>query len=126
MRKALVIEDNVEIRENIVEVLELAGFRVFVANDGNEGLQVAADMGPDVILCDIMMPGLNGYEVIRELRANSATSKIPFIYVTASTEKSEVIRAMRLGADGYVRKPFEVSELMDTIESLLKKKASGG
>ena len=90
------------------------------------GLQVAADMGPDVILCDIMMPGLNGYEVIRELRANSATSKIPFIYVTASTEKSEVIRAMRLGADGYVRKPFEVSELMDTIESLLKKKASGG
>ena len=92
MRKALVIEDNVEIRENIVEVLELAGFRVFVANDGNEGLQVAADMGPDVILCDIMMPGLNGYEVIRELRANSATSKIPFIYVTASTEKSEVIR----------------------------------
>ena len=72
-----------------------------------------------MILCDILMPELNGYEVIKQLKGNPATSKIPFIYVTASAEKSEIKLAMEMGADGYVRKPFHVKELLDAINECL-------
>lgn len=121
MKTALVIEDHQEIRENTVEILELAGFKVAVADNGTDGTIVAGDIKPDVILCDIMMPGLNGYEVIKVLKRNPITSNIPFIYITASGERNEIKMAMDLGADGYVRKPFDIGELLQTIESALRR-----
>ena len=119
---ALVIEDNLEIRENTTELLELAGYKVITASNGMEGIDVAIANIPDVILCDIMMPKTNGYEVLQELKRNSVTARIPFIYVTASAEKKEIQLAMEMGADGYVRKPFDIGELIDTIEKAFAKK----
>lgn len=122
MMTALVIEDNLEIRENTTELLELAGYKVITASNGMEGIDVAIANMPDVILCDIMMPKTNGYEVLQELKRNSVTARIPFIYVTASAEKKEIQLAMEMGADGYVRKPFDIGELIDTIEKAFAKK----
>lgn len=121
MKTALIIEDNLEIRENTTEILELAGYSVITASNGKEGVDMAIAKKPDVILCDIMMPEMNGYDVIKQLKSNPKTSPIPFIYVTASAEKSEVKIAMDLGANGYVRKPFDVRELIDTMNKALKK-----
>jgi CheY-like chemotaxis protein len=120
MKTVLIIEDNQEIRENTTEILELAGFKIIVSENGKVGVRTASQMLPDVILCDIMMPELNGYEVITQLKQNPATSKIPFIYLTASVEKKEIEIAMKMGADGYVRKPFEVNELLDAIHQCLR------
>ncbi|MFZ6013859.1 MAG: response regulator transcription factor [Bacteroidota bacterium] len=115
MKTVLIIEDNLEIRENTIEILELGGFKVISAGNGKEGIVMAVREKPDIILCDIMMPEVDGYQVIRELKADPATSNIPFIYLTASGEKSEVKLAMDMGANGYVRKPFDVRELMQEI-----------
>lgn len=121
MKTALIIEDNFEIRGNTTEILELAGYQVITANNGREGVSIAADRRPDFILCDIMMPEMDGYDVIKQLKSHPETLSIPFIYLTASAEKKEMELAMAMGADGYIRKPFDVRELMDTINSLLKK-----
>jgi CheY-like chemotaxis protein len=118
-KTVLIIEDNKEISENTMEILELAGFAAVSSANGKTGIHMATQLLPDVILCDILMPELNGYEVIKHLKNNPATSKIPFIYVTASAEKSEVNLAMDMGADGYVRKPFHVNELLDAINQCL-------
>ena len=122
MKTVLVIEDNLEIRENMCEILELEGFRVIAATDGTAGLQMATEDLPHVILCDILMPSLDGYGVLTAIRKNPETKNIPFIYVTASAEKSEVKLAMDMGADGYVRKPFDVNDLMEAINKLGIKK----
>lgn len=119
MTKVLIIEDNPEIRENTSEILELNGYVVITCDNGREGIIAALNEKPDIILCDILMPEVNGYQVIRELRANPLTEKIPFIYVTASGEKSEVKMAMELGANGYVRKPYDVKELIEAIKKAL-------
>lgn len=119
MKTVLIIEDNLEIRENITEILELHNYHVVSAMNGAQGIAVAKDTIPDLILCDIMMPELNGYEVLKELKKNSSTARIPFIYVTASAEKSEVKIGMDLGAHAYVRKPFDTTELIDTINHCL-------
>lgn len=119
MKMVLIIEDNLEIRENTSEILELEGFKVISAENGKTGLAMAAKEKPDIILCDIMMPEVNGYQVIRELKSNPLTASIPFIYVTASGEKNEVKMAMDLGANGYVRKPFDMKELMGVIKRSL-------
>jgi CheY-like chemotaxis protein len=121
MKTVLVIEDNLEIRENTAEILELAGFRVITAENGKEGLLIVSAEYPDIVLCDIMMPGINGYQVIKKLRDNPLTAGIPFIYVTASAEKADVKFAMDLGADGYVRKPFDIADLMEAIEDATRK-----
>jgi CheY-like chemotaxis protein len=121
MKTVLVIEDNLEIRENTAELLELAGYRVIVADNGKEGLVIACSHSPDLILCDIMMPGMDGYQVIKEIRENPRTSKIPFIYITARAEKADVKIAMNLSADGYVKKPFDIRELIEAIESVTVK-----
>jgi CheY-like chemotaxis protein len=121
MKTALIIEDNLEIRENTTEILELAGYKVITAHNGKEGIVEAEEKLPDVILCDIMMPELDGYGVIKQMKKNPVTAKIPFIYVTASTEKSEIKVALDMGADGYVRKPFDVSELLNAINTAIKK-----
>ena len=119
MKRILLIEDNLEIRENISEILELKGYEVMVATNGLEGLESAKLNMPDLILCDIMMPELNGHEVLIQLKKGEATSTLPFIFITASAEKKEMQMGLDLGANGYIRKPFEHEELMDEIERCL-------
>lgn len=121
MKTILVIEDNKEIRENTIELLELKGYHVVSAMNGKIGLDLAKAERPDMILCDIMMPQMNGYEVFAALKEDAATVGIPFVFVTASVERAEVETGLGMGADGYIRKPFEAKELFDTISSCLKK-----
>ena len=121
MKKILLIEDNADIRENMSEILELANFKVISAEDGKKGVALAIDQKPDIIICDIMMPELDGYAVIHMLQKNEATQNIPFIFLTAKTERSEVRKGMELGADDYITKPFTGTELLNAVESRLKK-----
>lgn len=117
MKTALFIEDNRDIRENTTEMLELAGYHVFTASNGEEGLREVKRIHPDIILCDVMMPVLNGYEVITHLKKDPATATIPVVCVSASVEKKEVAKAMELGAVGYLRKPFDETELLNLLEN---------
>jgi len=119
MKTVLVIEDNPDIRENTAEMLELENFNVVTAEDGLQGLELALAHLPDVILCDIMMPKLNGYEVLKQLKENEATVNIPFIFASASVEKKEIKHAMQLGADAYIRKPFDLTELMELVNKFI-------
>ena len=121
MKNILLIEDNLEIRENITEILELDGYLVIVATDGGMGHALATEKIPDLILCDIMMPVLNGYEVLKELKQNPLTSKIPFIFISASTEKKDIQVGLDMGASAYIRKPFEMEELLHAVAGLLHK-----
>lgn len=118
MKTVLIIEDNEEIRENTCEFLELSGFNVISSQNGKEGVAAAAHTRPDVIVCDILMPGINGYDVIRQLKNNPLTSGIPFIYLTASGEKNDISTAMKMGANGYIRKPFEMRNLIAEIRKV--------
>lgn len=120
MALILVIEDNLEIRENITEMLALSGHEVIIAENGAIGISMALENLPHIILCDILMPEASGYEVFKNLNGNAATADIPFVFVTASAEKSEVQAGLDMGAHGYIRKPFEMEELLGTINSLLK------
>ena len=123
MKKILVIDDNPDIRENTSEILELAGFKTFTAENGKKGVDAALKEKPDVIVCDIMMPDLDGYGVLHMLRKNEATQHIPFIFLTAKTERSDFRKGMEMGADDYITKPFEDIELLNAIEARLKKAA---
>lgn len=121
-KKVLVIEDNSDIRENVVEILELADFAVFEADNGKTGVDLAVKNLPDIILCDIMMPELDGYGVLYLLSKNAETAAIPFIFLTAKAEKVDLRKGMEMGADDYLTKPFDDMELLNAIESRLKKK----
>lgn len=121
MKKILLIEDNEEIRENTAEILELAAYKVFTAEDGKAGVEIALKEKPDLILCDIMMPVLDGYGVLHMLQKNPETQRTPFIFLTAKTERSDMRKGMELGADDYITKPFTGAELLSTIESRLRK-----
>jgi DNA-binding response OmpR family regulator len=121
MKNILVIDDNVDIRENTAEILELAGFKVFTAENGKKGVDVAVREKPDVIVCDIMMPELDGYGVLHLVRKNPDTQHIPFIFLTAKTERSDFRKGMEMGADDYITKPFEDIELLNAIDIRLKK-----
>lgn len=121
-KKVLIIEDNTDIRENVVEILELAGYDVFAADNGKSGVDIAVKQLPDIILCDIMMPELDGYGVIYLLGKNPGTAAIPFIFLTAKAEKLDLRKGMEMGADDYLTKPFDDMELLNAIESRLKKK----
>ncbi len=121
MKKILVIEDNQDVRENTADILELEGFEVTTAENGKIGVELATQLLPDVIVCDIMMPFLDGYEVLEELNKNPQTSSIPFIFLTAKTERTDLRKGMNLGADDYLTKPFTEEELLEAIESRLKK-----
>jgi CRP/FNR family transcriptional regulator, polysaccharide utilization system transcription regulator len=125
--KILIIEDNRDVRENLSEILTLSGYETFTASNGKEGVQAALSQTPDLILCDIMMPELDGYGVLRILSKNETISNVPFIFLSAKTEMGDVRRGMTLGADDYITKPFDDVELLDTIEvRLQKRKNSGG
>ena len=121
-KQVLIIEDNIDIRENIVEILELADFKVYQANNGKTGVDLANKHKPDVILCDIMMPDLDGYGVLYMLNKNPETATIPFIFLTAKAERIDLRKGMEMGADDYLTKPFDDIELLNAIETRLKKK----
>ena len=121
MKKILLIEDDRIMRENTAEILGLAQYEVATAEDGKRGVQIAKEFHPDVIVCDIMMPKLDGYGVLHVLSKDPETASIPFIFLTAKAEKSELRRGMELGADDYLTKPFEETELLNIIEIRLKK-----
>ena len=121
MKKILVVEDNAEVRENLEEILELSGYEVVTAKDGKVGVEKALKNPPDLILCDVMMPQLDGFGVLNILSKKSATANVPFVFLTAKTEKSDLRRGMNLGADDYVTKPFYKDELLDVIDTRLKK-----
>lgn len=119
MLKVLVIEDNVEIRENVCEILELEGFAVVGAVDGPHGLECIASDKPDLVLCDIAMPGMNGHEVLLRLQQLGDAPLPCFIFLTAKAEKRDRQLGRDLGADGYVNKPFETAELIGEINRCL-------
>jgi CRP-like cAMP-binding protein/CheY-like chemotaxis protein len=120
-KKILVIEDEKEERENIVEILQLSDYCILKAADGRTGLDMALKEKPDVIICDITMPGLDGYAVLHALHQHRDMMHVPFIFLTASYEKEYIRRAMTAGADDYLTKPFEGIELLKAVESCLKK-----
>lgn len=124
--KILIIEDNRDVRENLSEILTLSGYETHTAADGKEGVQQALQVVPDLILCDIMMPELDGYGVLRILSKNTLTADIPFIFLTAKTELSDIRKGMTLGADDYIAKPFDDVELLDTIEVRINKRKTSG
>lgn len=124
MSTVLFIEDNADIRENMGEILELANYHVLLAPDGKKGVELALSEKPDIIICDIMMPELDGYGVIHLLQKNEATRHIPFIFLTAKAERWELRKGMELGADDYITKPFSGTELLQAIEGRLKKAAA--
>jgi CRP-like cAMP-binding protein len=123
MKKILLIEDNKEMRENTAEILELANYKVATAANGKAGVEMAIKENPDVIVCDIMMPDLDGYGVLYLLGKNPATAGIPFIFLTAKAEKSDLRKGMSMGADDYLTKPFDEMELLNAVETRLKKSA---
>ena len=121
MSKILIIEDNLEVRENTAEILELAQYEVFTAENGKIGVEIANREKPDLIVCDIMMPVLDGYGVLHLLTRNPETASIPFIFLTAKSEKSDYRKGMELGADDYITKPFDDTQLLNAIEVRLRK-----
>ena len=123
MKKILVIEDNNDIRENLCEILKLANYTTYEAENGKIGLERAKEENPDLIICDVMMPILDGFGVLRILNRDPQLMHIPFMFLTAKADKSDFRRGMGLGADDYITKPFDDVELMDAIEMRLKKSA---
>jgi DNA-binding response OmpR family regulator len=123
MKKILLIEDNLEVRENTTEILELAGYEVITAPNGKIGVELAQQEKPDLIICDIMMPELDGFGVLHILNKKPETSGIPFIFLTARTEKTDIRKGMNLGADDYLTKPFDDTDLLNAIEARFRKSA---
>jgi DNA-binding response OmpR family regulator len=122
--KILIIEDDFMIREVIFTMLECEDFQVIEAEEGTEGIELATEYLPDLILCDIMMPHLSGYDVLKELAKQEKTATIPFIFISAKSQKNDVRMGMELGADDYITKPFTRDELVSAVKSRLKKQAS--
>lgn len=120
-KKILLIEDNQEVRENTAEILELAGYSVTSACNGKEGIEMAQKEVPDLIICDIMMPVLDGYGVLHMISKKEDLAHIPFIFLTAKSERSDFRKGMEMGADDYLTKPFDDIELLNAIEQRLKK-----
>ncbi|MEI6409865.1 MAG: response regulator [Bacteroidota bacterium] len=121
MKKILIVEDNEPVRENLREIMMLNGYQVVTAANGKEGVEMAVKELPDLILCDIMMPELDGYGVFQALSRQQFISEVPFIYLTSKSELENVRQGMSLGADDYVAKPFDVTALLLTIEKRLNK-----
>lgn len=121
MTKILLIEDNKEMRENTAEILELSNYEVLTASNGKEGIEKAKSVLPHLIICDIMMPELDGYGVLRVLGKLPETAGIPFIFLTAKSEKEDFRKGMSMGADDYLTKPFDDVELLDIVELRLRK-----
>lgn len=121
MKTILLIEDDQDMRENTAEILELANYKVLRAENGRRGVELARKHNPDLVLCDIMMPELDGYGVLHLLSRDPATAETPFVFLSAKAERGDVRKGMDLGADDYITKPFEESELLNAIEGRLKR-----
>jgi len=115
MKRILLVEDNEMIRENTAELLELMNYAVLTARNGQEGLEVACREVPDLIICDIMMPEMNGYHLLQALRCQQSTLNVPFIFFTASAEKSEIKKGLDMGATDYIVKPFDADDQLQMI-----------
>lgn len=122
MTVILLIEDELNIRETTADMLAFEGFHVEQAENGIEGIAKARDLLPDFIICDIMMPGLDGYQVLLELRSDPLTANIPFIFLTAKSDRLSMRHGMELGADDYITKPFDIKELLAAIDARLQKR----
>ena len=121
MKKILLIEDDSTLREDIAEVLQLSNYTVFTASDGKCGIEKALKERPDLIICDVIMPGLDGYGVLHILSRHPDTFAIPFIFLTGKSELADLRKGMGLGADDYLIKPFQESELLNAIEIRIRK-----
>jgi DNA-binding response OmpR family regulator len=121
MKKILLIEDNPDVRENTAEILELAGYTVTTAENGRIGVDKAREVKPELIICDIMMPELDGYGVLYALSKHAETAVIPFIFLSAKADRADVRKGMTLGADDYITKPFDDMDLLQAVESRIKK-----
>ncbi len=121
MKTILLIEDNPDMRDNTTEILELAHYNVVTAENGKQGIKLAQESSPDLIICDIMMPELDGYGVLHLLSKEPSTASIPFIFLTAKAEKNDYRKGMTLGADDYLTKPYDDVELLSAVETRLRK-----
>lgn len=122
MAKILIIEDHADLRDDVIETLKLEGYETFGADNGTEGIEIAEREIPDLIVCDIMMPEMDGYEVLEHLRKQPKTAMIPFIFITARVERVSRRQGMVMGADDYLTKPFQVSDLLASIETQLRRR----
>ena len=121
MSTIVVVEDNVEILDNLVDLLEAEGHDVHPAVDGTQGLAAVREHRPDLVLCDVMMPGIDGYEVLRRVREDEGLADVPFLFLTARTERTARRAGMDLGADDYLTKPFTHDELLRALDSRLER-----
>ncbi|MCX6856908.1 MAG: response regulator transcription factor [Verrucomicrobia bacterium] len=121
MTTILLIEDHAPLRENLRELLALEGFHVLVADNGRAGLQLAAQHHPALVLCDIMMPGMDGYAVLERLRADATTKAVPFIFLTAKGTPPDIRAGMNLGADDYLPKPVSRNDLLKAVRTRLER-----
>ena len=122
MNRILIIEDEDEIREKLVLILKQEGYELLAVENGEKGVLSSFGFNPDLILCDIMMPGLDGYEVFSEINHIPKLSMIPFVFLTAKSDKTDIRKAMHLGAADYITKPFEIDDLLNTIKTQISKK----
>jgi len=122
MTRILLIEDQAPMRRNLSLMLRMEGFEVLAAENGRAGLEVARREKPDLILCDVMMPELDGHGVLENLRADPVTATIPFIFLTARGDKPDVRQGMNLGADDYLTKPARRAEVLDAITARLERR----
>lgn len=118
--RILVIEDNENIRNNLIEMLKLEGHDVLAAEDGQEGLALAIEQTLDVIFCDVMMPKMDGIEVLQHIRQHDTISHTPLIFITARTEKKTIEKGLAMGADGYMIKPFTIADVLNIIKPYQK------
>jgi anti-anti-sigma factor len=123
MTTILAIEDEANIRANLQDILELEGFDVLTAPNGKVGVELAQTHCPDLIICDVSMPELNGYDVLLAMRQDASTIEIPFVFLTANASRADFRKGMSLGADDYLTKPFTPSELREAIATRLEKQA---
>lgn len=121
MKTILLIEDNDDIRNNTAEILELSKYNVIMAENGKEGVEKALEFTPDLIICDIMMPLLDGFGVLHTIHKNESIKNTPFIFLTAKTDRSDLRKGMEMGADDYITKPFNATELLNAVDSRFKK-----
>jgi len=119
MSKILVIEDEAQVRDNLKEILELNGYNVLTADGGLRALPLIKEHLPDLILCDVMMPGLSGHDVLEQVRQEQDTAAIPFVFLTAKVDHRDLRQGMNMGADDYLTKPFEAKDLLEAVHSRL-------
>jgi DNA-binding response OmpR family regulator len=117
MKKVLVIEDETPIRDNLRRFLSLEGYLVVTAENGAVGVELARREVPDLVFCDVMMPELNGYQVLSIMQGDPRLAGIPFVFLTASAEKENMVQGLALGAWAYVTKPFDLAELASRLKN---------